>query len=114
MQTLCHLAKLASSADAVVLLDCVRWQELSACEMAATTLYLQHNAKWVDRRFSTAAAWRMLNARSAASLREHAAVAASATHGNSYSGLLQLYSNARASKGDLRAARFRTIHWGLR
>ncbi|KAI7839814.1 hypothetical protein COHA_006435 [Chlorella ohadii] len=113
VETLCHLAKLASSADAVVLLDCVRWQELSACEMAATTLYLQHNAKWVDRRFSTAAAWRMLNARSAASLREHAAVAASATHGNSYSGLLQLYSNARASKGDLRAARFRTIHWGL-
>lgn len=41
---------------------------MSAHELAAATLYLQHNAKWVDRRLSTALAWRLLSARVAADL----------------------------------------------
>ncbi len=69
LQTLCHLAKAASSADAVALLDCIRFQLMTAHELAAAALYLQHNSKWVDKRLSTVLAWRLLNARTAADLR---------------------------------------------
>lgn len=67
-QTLCHFAKAASSADALALLCCLRLHQLSPGELAAATLYLQSNAAWVDRRLSTALAWRLLNCRLAADL----------------------------------------------
>ncbi|KAL4421175.1 hypothetical protein ABPG77_003358 [Micractinium sp. CCAP 211/92] len=69
VETLCLLAKAASSADAVALLDCIRFQLMTAHELAAAALYLQHNSKWVDKRLSTVLAWRLLNARTAADLR---------------------------------------------
>lgn len=68
LQTLCHLAKVASSADAVALLDCICFQLMTAHELAAAVLYLQHNSKWVDKRLSTALAWRLLSARIGADL----------------------------------------------
>ncbi|KAL4457263.1 hypothetical protein ABPG75_012128 [Micractinium tetrahymenae] len=68
IETLCHLAKAASSADAVALLDCTRFHLMTSYELAAADLYLQHNSKWVDRRLSTALAWRLLNARVGADL----------------------------------------------
>lgn len=68
LQTLCHLAKAASSADAVALLDCTRFHLMTAHELAAAALYLQQNSKWVDKRLSTALAWRLLNARTGADL----------------------------------------------
>lgn len=123
LQTLCHLAKQASSADAVALLDCVQWQLLQGFESAAITLYLQHNAKWADRRLSTAVAWHLLNARAAAHLRRansrSAAVVASleplpfdAALRNLHDELQRLL--ARKDEGNSRVARHRTVMWGLR
>ncbi|PRW57568.1 peptide methionine sulfoxide reductase [Chlorella sorokiniana] len=118
IETLCHLAKLASSAEAVALLDCVQWQLLRASEAAAITLYLQHNAKWVDRRLSTAAAWRLLNARTAADVKAIAAHGSAAGRrlivpvANGTNGMPLPLSGLRGEHG-ARAVRQRTVMWGL-
>lgn len=124
LQTLCHLAKQASSADAVALLDCVQWQALQGFESAAITLYLQHNAKWADRRLSTAVAWRLLNARAAAHLRDanwrSPAVGENSLEALPFDAALRNLNDelqrllASRDEGNSRGARRRTVMWGLR
>lgn len=110
-QTLCRLAKRASSAEAAALLDCVRWGEMTTDELAAAALYLQHNASEVDRRLSTAAAWRLLNARIAGDL---AASHRGGSRGPAQPGAVVESSGGDSSSGGSgRAARRRSLLWGL-
>jgi hypothetical protein len=101
----------------------VHWQLLTPHEAAAAALFVQHNAKWVDRRLSTALAWRLLNARIDADLaadgrqmsqgrqlqhQQPAAQAADSTSGTSSSS-----SAADAGSASGRQARQRTLLYGL-
>ncbi|KAL4858351.1 hypothetical protein ACK3TF_001822 [Chlorella vulgaris] len=121
VETLCRLAKLTSSADAVSLLSCVRFAEMRAQEVAAASLYFQHNAKWVDKRLSTAMAWRLLNARVAADLAQRTQHT-SQQPGTSCNGpavqpapasLLQTHQARQGLQGGARAAAARTLLWAL-
>jgi hypothetical protein len=87
--------------------------------MAAASLYLQHNAKWVDKRLSTAMAWRLLNARVAADLAQRTQHT-SQQPGTSCNGpavqpapLLQTHQARQGLQGGARAAAARTLLWAL-
>ena len=112
------------------LLDCVRWELLTPHEAAAAALFVQHNAKWVDRRLSTALAWRLLNARIAADLaadgvqqgrqqlQHHLAAQDERAAGANCGGVSgTLTGPAAAAAADAssssRAARQHTLLWGL-
>ena len=98
-------------------------------EAAAAALFVQHNAKWVDRRLSTALAWRLLNARTASDLaadgmqqgrqqwqQQHLAAQAERVAGTSCgsaAGTLTLDGAAAADASSSRQARQRTLLWGL-
>jgi hypothetical protein len=107
----------------------VRWELLTPHEAAAAALFVQHNAKWVDRRLSTALAWRLLNARIASDLaadgmqqgrqqlqQQHLAAQAERVAGTSCSsaaGTLTLDGAAAADASSSRQARQRALLWGL-
>lgn len=120
----------------MALLDCIRFPLMTAHELAAAALYLQHNSKWVDKRLSTALAWRLLNARTAADLRawpapagipgerssvsggSGVAAAAAATAAARFQGLGLHGGGSGSGGGDnsaehLRLMRQRCLVWGL-
>jgi hypothetical protein len=109
----------------------VRWELLTPHEAAAAALFVQHNAKWVDRRLSTALAWQLLNARISSDLaadgmqqgrqqrqQQHLAAQAerAARSNSSSSGAAATLTVAAAAAADAtssRQARQRTLLWGL-